>query len=565
MSRKRFTQIIDKTNNVIPVGGEAQNITLKDGSVLEEALGEINLAEKGSIMDQLNELRNGAFSEQYAPLVSPKIQRSFAVQQDYMSKFHTDSLSGTSRNITLTKSYLNSNTWSVSGIMTGETAGMVLLIGSNNNISNVGSAGTYTYYIASNCISQGKTGIQFFWNNLDNTNNRESFVNEANMKPIDAEGINKQAKGKITIPSGCKLNRITFFLYAAGTGYEIKNGYVTMYLYKDSDDKDTYPFSITNSNDRWKTSIADNLEVKSYNTTAPRSKLGTIYDSSWESILRVKAINSVMSNNTYPGNGVLIEDSGVGFILSNTSTQKVADRWSGVTSATDFRIFPGYNALGNGAQPGIYYDSKANHIFRVKEGDGRFRYRFVITPNDITLSKPTTITGGATINGAASITGATTIGGNLTVGGKLISNGTLEINGKVTSSNLPLQATISNMKEFEAVIENNDLYPIEHILTFVLKPAVVYYLTKRIAVKSASNVPSGISSCTAIGFKTSSNNILLFFVGMGKLFRCQYYWPQGQGRVKKNNRNFHTFSIEIKGDELGKNKPNNNATNWLIK
>lgn len=564
MSRKRFTQIIDKTNNVIPVGGEAQNITLKDGSVLEEALGEINLAEKGSIMDQINELKNGAFSEQYAPLISPKIQRSFAVQQDYISKFHTNSLSGTLKNITLTKPYLNSNTWSVSGIITEDRAGIILLIGDNSNVSNIGSAGTYTYYIASNCISQGKTGIQFVWNNLDNTNFRESFVNEADMKPIDAEGINKQAKGKITIPSGCKLNRITLFLFSTGTGYEIRNGYITMYLYKDSDDKDTYPFSITNSNDRWKTSIADNLEIKSYNTTAPRSKLGTIYDSSWESILRVKAINS-MSNNKYPGNGVLIEDSGIGFVLSDTSSEKVINRYSGVTSATNFRIFPGYNALGNGAQPGIYYDTKANHIFRVREDDGVFRYRFVITPSAIELRKPTTITGGATINGAASITGATAIGGNLTVGGKLTSNGTLEINGKVVSSNLPLQATISNMKEFEAVIENNDLYPTEHILTFVLKPAVVYYLTKRIAVKSAANVPSGISSCTGIGFKTSSNNILLFFVGMGKLFRCQYYWPRGQGRAKKNNRGFHTFSIEIKGDELGKNKPSDNATNWLIK
>lgn len=331
-----------------------------------------------------------------------------------------------------------------------------------------------------------------------------------------------------------------------------------MYLYKDSDDKDTYPFSITNSNDRWKTSIADNLEVKSYNTTTPRSKLGTIYDSSWESILRVKAINS-MSNNRYPGNGVLIEDSGVGFVLSNISSNTVTDRWSGVTSATDFRIFPGYDKLGNGAQPGIYYDSRVYHIFRVKEeGDGRFHSRLVIAPNAITLNKPTTI------NGAASITGATAIGGDLTVGGKLISNGTLEIKGKVVSNNLPLQVTISSMKEFEAIIENND-YPSYHILTFVLKPTVVYYLTKRKGGYANSSVPSGISSCTGVGFKTSSNNILLFFVGMGKLFRCQYYWKAGQGRVKKNNRGFHTFSIEIKGDELGKDKPNDNATNWLIK
>lgn len=556
MSRKRFTQIIDKTNNVIPVGGEAQNITLKDGSILEEALGEIKLAENGSIMDQLNELKNGAFSAQYAPLISPQIQRSFAVQQDYISKFHTDYLSETSKNITLTKSYLNSNTWSVSGIMAGDQDGIIILIGNNNNESNIGSAGTYTYYIASNCISQDKTGIQFVWNNLDNTNLQQIFVNEANMKPIDTEGINKQAKGKITIPSGCKLNRITFFLFSTGIDYEIRNGYVTMYLYKDSDDKDTYPFSITNSNDRWKTSIADNLEVKSYNTTTPRSKLGTIYDSSWESILTVKAIDSII-NKRYPGNGVLIQDSGVGFLLSANST-KVSDRYRGVTSETDFRIFPGYNGTASDAKPGIYYDSEANHAFRVKDADGNFRYRFLITPDNITLYKPTTISGNATI------TGTTTIGGDLSIGGKLTSNGTLEIKGGVVSDNLPLQATISNMREFERMIENNDLYPTNHILTFVLKPAVIYYLTKKIGVKNASDVPSGISTCAAIGYKTSSNNIILYFMGMGKLFRCQYYWPKGQGRAKKNNRGFHTFSIEIKGDELGKNKPNNNAKNWLV-
>ena len=55
--RERFSEInITGTANPIPVGAEAKDITLNDGSVLEEALGDINFQENGSIIDQINKI-----------------------------------------------------------------------------------------------------------------------------------------------------------------------------------------------------------------------------------------------------------------------------------------------------------------------------------------------------------------------------------------------------------------------------------------------------------------------------------------------------------------------------
>ena len=53
---KRITEIKKGPSNVYPIGASASNITLNDGSILEEALGNINLAENGSIIDQIHNM-----------------------------------------------------------------------------------------------------------------------------------------------------------------------------------------------------------------------------------------------------------------------------------------------------------------------------------------------------------------------------------------------------------------------------------------------------------------------------------------------------------------------------
>lgn len=74
----RFTRV-KKNGSIIPVGAEAENITLKDGSILEEALGDINLAEKGSIMTQIQKIPD-TFSQTFASIKNPIFQESVRFQ-----------------------------------------------------------------------------------------------------------------------------------------------------------------------------------------------------------------------------------------------------------------------------------------------------------------------------------------------------------------------------------------------------------------------------------------------------------------------------------------------------
>ena len=81
--RERFSEInIVGNSTPIPVGAEAKNITLKDGSILEQALGDINFQEKGSIIDQLGQLSTTIQdSYDYAPYTNPRFKNSLAVRQ----------------------------------------------------------------------------------------------------------------------------------------------------------------------------------------------------------------------------------------------------------------------------------------------------------------------------------------------------------------------------------------------------------------------------------------------------------------------------------------------------
>ena len=81
--RERFSEInIVGNSTPIPVGAEAKNITLKDGSILEQALGDINFQEKGSIIDQLGQLSTSIQnSYDYAPYTNPRFKNSLAVRQ----------------------------------------------------------------------------------------------------------------------------------------------------------------------------------------------------------------------------------------------------------------------------------------------------------------------------------------------------------------------------------------------------------------------------------------------------------------------------------------------------
>lgn len=78
---KRITEVAQGLNNLYPIGANANNITLSDGSILEEALGNVNLAENGSIIDQISNMAQ-SYSQIYAPIISPEFQGSINLKED---------------------------------------------------------------------------------------------------------------------------------------------------------------------------------------------------------------------------------------------------------------------------------------------------------------------------------------------------------------------------------------------------------------------------------------------------------------------------------------------------
>lgn len=83
---QRITEIKKGNSNIYPIGASASNITLGDGSILEEALGNINLAEKGDLVSQINNMAQ-SFDQVYAPIVSPEFQDSIKLKDGANYKF----------------------------------------------------------------------------------------------------------------------------------------------------------------------------------------------------------------------------------------------------------------------------------------------------------------------------------------------------------------------------------------------------------------------------------------------------------------------------------------------
>lgn len=546
MSRKRFTQIIDKTNNVIPIGGEAQNITLKDGSILEQALGKINLAKNGSIIDQINKLKTDTLAGEYAPLASPAIQRTFAVQQDYISynpSLTTDNQTRTKDGMTMTRKSANSYEFSGTFVLDSSstsTSSLMAISGSGANVSNIGSDGEYTYIIKTNFLKQGLFSIEFYHNSTASTSesNIEGTSIYVTEDMLEGQGSTKTAKGTFTVPSGHKLCRVALRAHSAAQGTQINDGNtgsLTIYLYK----KNTFlAFKISKSSGNWDTSIRGNLTVKEYQGIEPRSSLGTIYNSSWEGVLNVKA-----NGNSH--NGILIEDSGIGFIVSgNTQTQR--NRYKGVTSQTDYRIFTGYSKTTSDGIPGIYYDSFKNHNFRIKNSSGGYTNVLNLFPQEIILSNPTTMTSTVTMKGNAVAEKNLTVQGTTSLKTTTATN--LTVTSRFRSGDTPIQVNVTSMSVLEGIINDSNTYPNERMLLLRLTDNVVYYL-----VTGNKSKNSSAAICPAMGFKENDHSIILFYAGQGKIYRTQYGWPSGQAN-RNNNRKWTTYSTKLETNELiGKN------------
>lgn len=381
--RERFSEInITGTGNPIPVGAEAKNITLNDGSILEEALGDINFQENGSIIDQINKI-NMKIEEDtsYAPLSAPRIKDAFSVRRYNKDNILASVMAtgGTKRGITAN---YNLYQWKITGAILAGNNDTIVLYGSDDHSINLAGPSDYLVTIKNNInnallgdSSNPITSLRFdIYNSTAGTTNTIYVYQGDETK-------------NFTIPANCFLYRIGLNIHAGNENTIIEEGILKFELKNLNDQQeDTYNvvFDVQQdlTNKSWTTTVAENFVVSKGLQSEARSSLGTIYNSKWEGSLNISGninITQAPSGKT----GVLVNDGSVSFGMQNinnypgtTIAQKAANQRSKSLPFTSYFIAPMYLDDGLGL---LRYGATGAHDFYVGTNTFGGTAQFTIT------------------------------------------------------------------------------------------------------------------------------------------------------------------------------------------
>lgn len=491
--RQRFTEINIKNSDTpaIPVGAEASNITLSDGSILEQALGDINFQENGSIIDQIEKMKQNDIL-QYAPIEKPYFKRSLHLRRfsenntDIVSQLAISNSTKTAKGITA--SYSN-GTWTFNGTVTGDSSGIINLYGDADVSVSITEAGTYSVYVENQdaligTSGQGKTCLQFFWYHNEATSQNDSRRNGF----IFYKGNNNPTT--FTIPKDYHLIRISLYMAVEAKGISLVNRKLKFTLKKVSNTQNTYNtvFDIQRDpfTNAWKTTVAENFTVAKGSQGEARSSLGTIYNSQWSGDFAIKGFINVNKENNK--DGILIEDGGIGFqtkanLSDYGSSNNVSQQWStsaSIRQKTPFFIGPKF--ISNGTSH-LYYGSKNSHRFYIGQEPSDDN-TILIASKDLTT----------------------------------ISN-RLQVNS-IRSSVIPQYIYLADRKTLENIINDNTNYP-----------SGIPFVFKTSAKMSSYLINSGDPNKTAaimlgIGYKTNSGTTRRFvgYFALQNLFFIDYSW-----------------------------------------
>lgn len=386
--RERFSEInIIGNLTPVPVGAEAKNITLEDGSILEEALGNINFQENGSIIDQIQQLSDAIKNDyDYAPYTNPRFKNSLAVRQYNRDNIttemtpninaETESLVQNGLTATLDSDYI----WSLTGtvntqnevrlVLYGDPADVErLVINEKGGTINVGE-GEYLISIKSNInVLQGTLNtpivtLRFEWGTDNSKTWTQVYAGEETKS--------------FTIPVNNYLYRIYLCIYPNNSGLTFNENQenILNFELKDKGTKQNkydvvFDVQQDKRNKVWTTTVADNLEVRPKNQTEARSTLGTIYDTKWEGTLD---LNGAINVNRGLNSTIFMQDNGLSFKMDDINTyegssltEKVASQNSYLskTIETPYFITPKYTLEDNEIKGNLLYSAKDKHIFNV--------------------------------------------------------------------------------------------------------------------------------------------------------------------------------------------------------
>ncbi len=507
--RERFSEInITGTGNPIPVGAEAKNIMLNDGSILEEALGDINFQENGSIIEQINKVDNRVQRDaNYAPLTAPRLKNALSVR-----RYNKDNILAsvpvvgeTKRGIT---AIYNNNLyqWKISGVITAGNNTTLLLYGGDDYSTQLATTSDYLVTIKTN-LNGALSGTA----QSPITSLRFDLYNSTSGQTTSVYVYSEDETKDFTIPANTFLYRICLNIYSGNENFTIENGILRFELKNLNDqEQDTYNVVFDVQQDltdkTWTTTVAENFVVSKGLQSEARSSLGTIYDSKWEGNFNISGhigINAASSGRT----GILINEGSVSFSIEDinnytgtTIAQKAADQRSKTLPFTSYFIAPMYLNDGTGL---LRYGAKEAHDFYV---------------------------GTNTLGGMAQFT--------ITAGSTKIRN-TLELNNqKVVSSQLSLCKSLSTFKDIEDLLLDNNIYQWRPML-FLSAHVLGSWLAWRDQYTNPSvgigwRVINPDNEYVFQGFAMSAMDGQDNFVGNPGLFKFRYsFYPNATNKKRK--------------------------------
>lgn len=521
--RQRFTEINIKNSDTpaIPVGAEANNITLSDGSILEQALGDINFQENGSIMDQIAKMKQNDIL-QYAPIEKPYFKRSLHLRRfsnyndDIISQLAISNGSKTGKGVTAS---FNNGIWTFNGTVTGTYTGIINLYGDSDVSVSIAEAGTYSIKVENQDVldgtSQGKISIQLFWYHNEATSGNDSRRNgfyfyKGNNNPTT-----------FTIPENHHLIRISLYMAVEAEGISLVNRKLKFTLKKVSNTQNTYNtvFDIQRDpfTNAWKTTVAENFTVAKGSQGEARSSLGTIYNSQWSGDFAIKGFINVNKENNK--DGILIEDGGIGFqtkanLSDYGSSDNVGQQWStsaSIRQKTPFFIGPKF--ISNGTSH-LYYGSKNSHRFYIGQEPSDDN-TILIASKDLTT----------------------------------ISN-RLQVNS-IRSSVIPQYIYLADRKTLENIINDNTNYPSGIPFVFKTSPKMSSYLINSGDPNKTAAIMLGI------GYKTNSGTTRRFvgYFALQNLFYIDYSWTSNVANSRTLTVKRMTQNVSITSSFTKKGAP----------
>ncbi len=373
--RERFSEInITGTGNPIPVGAEAKNITLNDGSVLEEALGDINFQENGSIIEQINKVDNRIRKDaNYAPLTAPRLKDALSVR-----RYNKDNILASIPVVGETKrgiaAIYNNNLyqWKISGVITSGNNTTLLLYGGDDYSVQLATTSDFLITIKTN-LNGALSGTA----QSPITSLRFDLHNSTNGQDTSIYVYSEDETKNFTIPADTFLYRVCLNIHSGNEDFAIENGTLKFEL-KDLNDKEQDTYNVVfdvqqNLNDKsWTTTVAENFVVSKGLQSEGRSTLGTIYDSKWEGSLDITGLIDVKESVT-KDTGIIVRNSPICFTMDNinnysgsTIAEKAINQRQKMLNlkerTTPFYIAPMYTETGLGM---LRYGASQAHDFYV--------------------------------------------------------------------------------------------------------------------------------------------------------------------------------------------------------